>query len=249
MECDARAPMPHIGLMSNEYRFNAARDAVAAQFAQLGLPLRWADAASSRPIAEPIRPTDRATMIRPVDPDNPRRGLEGADVRWWMTPYFHKGELRSWKTMSTNAGVETVDTSPTFREAYKARRALIPVTSFIEYSEPPGWKKGQPKTRHEITWPGGDIRYFAGLWDHSTPSDMPDGLTSFCFITGPCSPDVAPIHDRTPVILTLEQGLEWLDLNGGGKAPFAELPPQGAYTVTVSPRERIISAAMRRALP
>ncbi|CAN7576683.1 SOS response-associated peptidase family protein [Phenylobacterium sp. LjRoot219] len=235
--------------MSNEYRCNAARDAVATQFAQLEIPLRWTDTASPRPIDEPIKPTDRATMIRPIDPEIPRAGLEGADVRWWMVPYFHKGDVRSWKMMSTNAPLETVDTSPTFREAYKRRRALIPTTSFIEYAEPPGWKKGRPKTRHEITWPGGEIRYFAGLWDQSSPSDMADGLTSFCFITGPGCPDLAPIHDRTPAILTLEQGLAWLDLDGAGKAAFSEPAPAGAYTVTVSPREQIMSAAMRRALP
>lgn len=235
--------------MSNEYHLNAARDAIAAQFGQLDLPIRWADAPATRPIDEPIRPTDRATMIRPIDPEKPRAGVEGADVRWWMVPYFHKGEVRAWKTVCTNAPLETVDTSPTFREAYRRRRALIPTTSFIEYSEPSGGKKGRPKTRHEITWPGGDVRYFAGLWDQSSPSDLPDGLTSFCFITGPSGPDVEPIHNRTPVILTLEQGLEWLDLNGSGKAAFTEPPPLGSYTVKVSPREQIMSAAMRRALP
>lgn len=235
--------------MSNEYHCNAARDAIAAEFAQLGIATRWADTAASRPLDEPIRPTDAATMIRPIDPQNPRGGVEGAEVRWWMTPWFHKGDVRSWKTMSTTAEIETVDTSPIFREAYKQRRALIPLTSFVEYSEPPGWKKGQPKTRHEISWPGGGVRYFAGLWDRSTPSDMPDGLTSFCFLTGPSNPDVAPVHPRSPAILTLEQGLDWLDLNGAGKAAFAEPAPLGSYTVTASPRERVISAAMRRALP
>jgi putative SOS response-associated peptidase YedK len=235
--------------MCNEYRFNTTRDAIAAQFAELGIPLHWADAAGNRPSEEPIRPTDRATMIRPLDPADPRAGVEGLDVRWWMVPYFHKGEVRAWTSMCTNARIETVDTSPTFREAYRRRRALIPLTSFIEYSEPAGWKKGRPKTRHEISWPGGEVRYFAGLWDQASPSDMPGGLTSFSFITGPCCPDVAPIHDRTPAILTLDEGMAWLDLNGAGKAAFADPPAPGAYVVAESPREQIMSAAMRRALP
>lgn len=65
--------------------------------------------------------------------------------------------------MATNARIETVDTSPTFRGAYKNRRCLSPVSSFIEYSEPEGWKKGQPKQRNEIFWAEAEIRYFAGL--------------------------------------------------------------------------------------
>lgn len=150
--------------------------------------------------------------------------------------------------MCTNARLETVDTAPTFRDPYRQRRCLVPLTSFIEYSEPAGWKKGQPKTRNEIEWPGGDVRYFAGLWDRSNPTDMPEGLESFAFITGPATPDIEPIHDRTPVVLTLEQGMEWLKLAGPGKAPFLDLPPPGAFTYRESPREQVMSAEMRRTL-
>lgn len=235
--------------MCNEYHLNATRGAIADQFAPFEIPIRWADAAAERPLDEPIRPTNQATMIRPSDPDDPRAGVEGLDVRWWLAPYFHKGDVRSWTAVTTTAPIETVDNSPIFREAYRRRRALIPLTSFIAHSEPPGWKKGKPKTRHEIAWPGAGVRYFAGIWDQSSPSDLADGLTSFAIIAGPRRPDGEPIDDRTPTILTLEQGLDWLDLDGAGKGAFAGLLPPEPYTVTVSPREQIISAAMRRALP
>jgi hypothetical protein len=43
--------------------------------------------------------------------------------------------------------------------------------------------------------------------------------------------------------------MAWLDLNGAGKAAFADPPAPGAYVVAESPREQIMSAAMRRALP
>ena len=150
--------------------------------------------------------------------------------------------------MCTNARFETVDTAPTFRGPYRTRRCIVPLTSFIEYSEPAGWKKGQPKMRHEISWPGGEIRYFAGLWERSTPADMPEGLESFAFVTGPCCPDVEPIHDRTPAVLTVEQALDWLDLEGAGKAGFAHLPPAGTYTLAHAPREHIIGPELRRML-
>ncbi|WP_374471736.1 SOS response-associated peptidase [Phenylobacterium sp.] len=232
--------------MCNEYRFNGKLAEIAAEFSQLHIPLRFEGAASNRPPGEPLKPTNRATIIRPDDPENPRAGLYAADVRWWLVPFFHRKAVKDWRAMCTNARFETVDTAPTFRESYRKRRCLVPLTSFIEYSEPPGWKKGQPKTRHEITWRSGGVRYFAGIWERSNPEDFPEGLESFAFVTGPACADVEPIHDRTPSILTLEQGLEWLDLNGPGKEAFACTPPAGSYVLTVAPREAVMSREMRK---
>lgn len=232
--------------MCNEFRFTDTRAAIDAAFHQIQVPIRWADAPANRRPDEPIRPTDRATIMRPVDPANPAGGLEGLDIRWWLVPAFHRGPVKDWRSMCTNARFETVDTAPTFKGAYAARRCLVPLTSFIEYSEPPGWKKGQPKMRHEIAWAGGGIRYFAGLWERSQPADMPEGLESFTFITAPACEDVAPIHDRTPTVLTREQGLAWLDLGGAGKAGFAEPACAGTYQVTHAPRDAVMSAEMRR---
>lgn len=229
--------------MSNEYRFTETRAAIEAAFAPVGTPVRWTGA-GRRP-GDPITPTERATVLRPVDPAKPGAGLEGLEMRWWLVPAFHRGPVGDWRTMCTTARAEIVDTAPTFREAYHARRCLVPLTSFIEYSEPKGWKKGQPKMRHEITW-GGGVRYFAGLWERSVPADAPEGLESFAFVTGPAGPDIAPIHDRAPAVLTAEEGLGWLDLDGTGKAGFETLAPAGTYAVAHAPREAIMSAAMRR---
>jgi putative SOS response-associated peptidase YedK len=52
-------------------------------------------------------------------------------------------KVTDWKAMCTNARLETVDTTAAYRDAYKRRRALIPITSFIEYDKPPGWAKGR----------------------------------------------------------------------------------------------------------
>lgn len=236
--------------MSNEYQFNATRDAIAAEFSGIQIAIRFTDATSSRPPREPIKPTNRATIIRPDNPFNPGAGVHASDVRWWFVPSFHRKAVKDWRAMSTSAPLETVETNPSFREAYKKRRCLVPLTSFIEYSEPEGWKKGQPKMRHEIAWNEGGVRYFAGLWERSNPADMPEGLESFAIVTGPCCPDIAPIHDRTPAILTLAQGMQWLNLEGPGKSAFADQPSAGTYEVRDAPRDQqILSREMRRALP
>jgi putative SOS response-associated peptidase YedK len=202
--------------MCNEYQLSITRALLAQAFLETRIPIRWADDEPNREVEAPFRPTDRATIIRPVNPADPMAGVEG---------------------------------SPTFREAYRRRRCLVPLTSFIEYDEPQGWKKGQPKRRNEITWPGGGVRYFAGLWERSTPADMMEGLESFTFLTGPAPPDIVETHDRTPPVLTLEQGIAWLDLAGPGKIMLEELPPAGTYEVAEAPRASVIGAAMRKALP
>ena len=232
--------------MCNEYQLRVKRGDLTDQFRQLKIPIRWADAEPNRPLDEPIKPTNRATILRPEDPANPAGGLEGLDIRWWMVPFFHRGAVKDWKSMCTNARWETVDTAPTFRNAYKARRCLVPLTSFIEYSEPEGWKKGRPKQRNEISWESGEPRFFAGLWERSTPADMPEGLESFAFITAPACEDVRPIHDRTPTVLTADQGMQWLDLEGTGKMAFADPAPIGSYALRHIPRDQVMSAELRR---
>ncbi|WP_091741073.1 SOS response-associated peptidase [Phenylobacterium immobile] len=234
--------------MCNEFQKRYSRFLISDRFAQIKIPLRWADAEANTPLDTPVRPTDRATIIRPIDADHPTAGLEGLDMRWWMVPSFHRGAMKDWRTMCTNARVETVNSAPTFREAYRRRRCLVPLTSFIEYSEPPGWTKGKPKQRNEIEWEDGDVRYFAGLWERSTPSDMPEGVETFAFVTGPAGPDVTSIHDRCPAVLTIAQGMEWLGLDGPGKSALEQPAPPGTFTVKLSPRESLMSAEMRRAI-
>jgi len=92
------------------------------------------------------------------------------------------------------------------------------------------------------------VRFFAGIWDECRPADMDEPLQSFAFITGPNGPDVAHIHDRQPVVLTLEQGLEWLKLDGPGKAGLITDTPGGSYQVDERPRASVISRELRLAL-
>lgn len=189
------------------------------RFSQLQIPMTWAEAPSNRPLDRPYKPQNRASVLRPLDPANPAAGLEEVEMRWWLAPFFHKKAVSEWKAMCTNARLEPFDTTAAFREPYKRRRCLVPVSSFIEYDEPPSWKKGDRKRRWEIGgWGPDEPRIFAGLWDSCTPADMPDGLLNFTFVTGPAGPDFSaprpdtgkPLHARQAHVLTAEQGLEWL---------------------------------------
>lgn len=213
-------------------------------------PVFWIDTPPARGRDEPVRPTDLAFMIRPTDPADPGRGLEGVTRRWWMVPAFHKGPVAAWKTLCANAEIEALDASPLFREAYAGRRALVPLTSFIAYEEPPGWRKGQPKRRWEATWTPSDstdqVRYFAAIWDRAETADGP--LESFAIVTGPAGADIAGLQDSQPAVLTLAQGLAWLKLDGPGKTGLVTETPAGTYELTEAPRDSVMSREMRRAL-
>jgi len=215
-------------------------------------PVFWADTPPARSLADPIRPTDLAFMIRSVDPADPTAGLARVTRRWWMVPAFHKRPLLAWKTLCANVDIDALDASPIFREAYATRRALVPLTAFIAYEEPEGWRKGQPKRRWEATWtpvgPGDQVRYFAAVWDVATPSDLDAPLESFAIVTRPAGPDLAAIQPTEPAVLTLEQGLAWLKLDGPGKAALSAPSPAGTYELNEQPRDIVMSREMRRAL-
>lgn len=235
--------------MCNEFHLRKQRGEFVDGFSQLKIPLRWADDHPNRPLNRPFKPNSRATVIRPVDPASPTTGVEGVEMSWWFVQADWTDTMKaSFKERTrTNAMVEYVITAKAWREAYRTSRCLIPLTSYIEYDEPPGYtgKKGELKRRWEITWPGGDVRYFAGLWAKSYPADMPEGIETFGFLTGPPGPDFAdprldtgkPLHHRQARVLTLEEGLQWLDLAGAGSAPHIAPPPAGSVILTPRPRE------------
>ena len=60
---------------------------------------------------------------------------------------------------------------------------------------------------------------------------------AFAFVTGPPGADVGAVHDRQPALLTVEQGLEWLRLDGPGKVALVTETPPGTYRLAERLRE------------
>ena len=221
--------------MCNEYQLKVRRADYDAAFRGAGLDVLWSDAEPNRPPDRSFRPTDRAPILRRARDGS---GLEGLEARWWLVPGFHKGPVSDWKAMCTNARIETAATTASFRESVRTGRCLAPVTSVFEYDAPPGWRKGQPKRRWEVSWPedgaSGPVRFLAGLCARSHPADLPEGLDSFAVITRPAGADMARIHNRQPVILSLAEGLDWLDRGGLDALPVPG--PAGDLVLREAPR-------------
>jgi len=106
-----------------------------------------------------------------------------------------------------NARSESVARKPSFREAFERRRCLVPADGFYE------WKKeGGAKVPYWIRPRAGGVMSFAGIWERwSRPGAEP--RHTFAILTTDASADVAPIHDRMPVVIEPEDRNRWLDRN------------------------------------
>jgi putative SOS response-associated peptidase YedK len=140
---------------------------------------------------------------------------------WNLTPSFHKGPLKAWKASTNNARSETMATSPAFRDAYKKRRCLVPVTSFTEWTGPKG-----AKTAHAISRANGGLMFLAGLWDRCVADEGPVESYTLPMIEAVAGDDVAPFHNRQPVVLDAGRAAVWLDL-AADPGPILKALPAG----------------------
>ena len=165
------------------------------------------------PVKEPIRkrfniaPTQQAPVIRAA-PDASR---ELAMLRWGLVPFWSK-DLKA-GTKMINARSEGIEAKPAFREAVKARRCVVPATGFFEWRAPGEWNVGQGEPGHKqpfaITLPGQELIAFAGLWERWNPA-AGDAVETFTIVTTDANESVARIHDRMPVILSMDAIDTWL---------------------------------------
>lgn len=156
------------------------------------------------PVQEPIRrrfniaPTQLAPVIRA----SAGGARQVALLRWGLVPSWAKD--LSVGTKMINARAEGIEAKPAFRAAVLQRRCLVPATGFYEWKGLPGRK--QP---HAITLPDRPLFAFAGLWERWTPAGA-DAVETFTIVTTEANAQVAPIHDRMPVILPREEEERWL---------------------------------------
>jgi putative SOS response-associated peptidase YedK len=109
-------------------------------------------------------PTDPAPILCASDSGY---GCVLATARWWFVPEAYKGtfdDFRKKEKLSTfNARSDRIAGSPTFRKAFVEGRCLVPASGWYEWTEPPGWKKGKPKTKWRIMQGDHEPIFFAGI--------------------------------------------------------------------------------------
>lgn len=124
-------------------------------------------------------------------------------VRWGLIPAWAKDPAIGSRLI--NARAETLRDKPSFREAYKRRRCLIPANGFYEWAKDTSGHK-MPMYIHLR-----DHRpfAFAGLWEDWQGPDGEQMRTCTIITTTP-NDTVRPLHHRMAVILRPEDYALWL---------------------------------------
>jgi putative SOS response-associated peptidase YedK len=147
-------------------------------------------------------------------------------VRWGLIPSWVK-EVKPGKPL-INARSETILEKPSFRNAMKRRRCLVPADGFYEWQgDIPGQKRPFFIRREDD-----GLFAFAGIWEHWQGADGSE-LESAAIITSGPNAEIARIHDRSPVIIHPQDFETWLNHENTSEKEAAELlkPPPDDYFI------------------
>ena len=143
-------------------------------------------------------------------------------LRWGLVPYWWSKPLKELRLATFNARAETVDTKPFFRDAFRRRRCLIPVSGYYEWQYRDGPRK-PPQPWYFTPADGAPVLTAAGLWDEWRDRQSGETIRSATMIITEPTRLVAAVHDRMPVLLRPQQFDPWLD-GSAGKEVLAPAP-------------------------
>lgn len=191
-------------------RFNLTVDSAASLARSLQAELASEDAALFRPRYN-VAPTQLGWML------HLKEGRRRLSLARWGFP------SRGGKLL-INARSETAAKLPSFRDAWRARRCVIPSTGFYEW-------EGGPKDRRPIWFhpPDRGLLLLGGLYQ---PGE--EGRERFVILTTQANETVARAHDRMPAIVFPEELSEWL--REPPAAPLEPGPAAGLIATPVSKR-------------
>jgi len=130
-------------------------------------------------------------------------------ARWGFIPTWWKSAEAP--TLTTNARSETATSKPMWRTAWKEQRCLIPASNWYEWFNADVGTNKPLKVPHLLERADGKEILFAGLWSWFRASPDSDPLPTCTIVTVASAPDIAEIHERTPVVLNPVHWRSWLD--------------------------------------
>jgi putative SOS response-associated peptidase YedK len=159
-----------------------------------------------------IAPTDQHWIVRSRFEEREVLSAKWGLVNFWMTD-------RKQAFKNINARAETIQTLPSFREALKERRCVVPADGFFEWT-------GPKEARVPIWFHRADGRliYFAGLYESWRPSPHEKERT-FTIITTTPNSLIKPVHNRMPVILDDDSIDDWLYVRQSSASLISLLRP------------------------
>ena len=209
--------------MCGRYTLVSNPEAIRALFRYAGQP--------NFPPRYNIAPTQPIAVVRLFEG---RR--EFALLLWGLIPGWVK-DPRAFSLLF-NARGESVLQKPAFQSAMRYRRCLIPFDGFYE------WKRaGTRKQPHYVRARNGGPMAFAGLWE-SWMGPNGEEMETAAIVTTAANLQLAPLHNRMPVILSAEAFDPWLDHRAvDAQAAAAMIAPAREDLLEVHP----VSDAVNRA--
>lgn len=165
------------------------------------LPLNWN-----------IAPTNPIYIVRSDDRSGNdverKRALSIASwglIAPWLTDL---GEAKTSQSRAINARSESIHEKPTFKNAFRATRCLIPASGYYEWATALG--QYPPKQPFYISSKGGKQLPIAGIWS-SWRSPSGESIETASIITQEAQGELATIHSRMPVFMPPERWDFWLN--------------------------------------
>lgn len=188
--------------MCGRYALHATPEVIALQFGLAGAP-------QLKPRYN-ITPGTDLLVVGPAG---------AARKRWGLVPAWAKDP--SIGNRLANARAETVAEKPSFRQAFRRARCLVPASGYYEWQAVAGGK--QP---WYFTEKSGAPFGLAGLAERWVGPDGP--LDTVCLITTEPNALAARVHDRMPVIIAPADYAAWLDPANGRAGGLMRPYPESA---------------------
>lgn len=169
-----------------------------------------------------VAPTQEAPVVR-LAKDGAR---ELRMLRWGLVPFWAKDMFGAARMI--NARGETVAEKPAFREAFKARRCLVPADGFYEWETLGDSPSKQPLL---FRMADGQPFAFAGLWERWQPKGGGEPVETFTIVNTAANAIMARYHDRVPIVLAPVDYATWLDPSADPR-PLLKAPPSEWFTAT-----------------
>jgi putative SOS response-associated peptidase YedK len=159
-------------------------------------------------------------------------------MRWGLLPHWARDTTLA--TKLNNARAEGVADKPSFRQAFRRRRCLLPASGFYEWQAMASGK--QPWFISPTDEP---LFAMAGLFEAWRPAGSTaddEWLLTCCVITTTPNALMQPIHDRMPVMLARADWAAWLDRGQQDPAALAPLlRPAPAASMQAWPVSRAVN--------
>jgi putative SOS response-associated peptidase YedK len=159
---------------------------------QKSLPLNWN-----------IAPTNPIYIIRGTSPDL-------ATVSWGLIAPWLKTSVdaKNSQSRAINARSESIFEKPTFKDAFRTTRCLIPASGYYEWATALG--KYPPKQPFYICAKDDKQLPIAGIWS-SWVGPNGEIIETASIITQEAQGQLEAIHSRMPVFMPKDRWQQWLD--------------------------------------